>query len=112
MIPIATGVGVSVAANTTSTVTVNRSYEFLGKGRLVLYAKQSATGMQVNLLVGGVQLARNTPIFKINATAGTLIIPDDLLIDQRINGGRVEFELVNTTGGAITNDYYLGFEPQ
>lgn len=111
MIPIASGVGISTAANTTAAVTVQKSYEFLGKGRLILCARGSAAGMQVNLMVGGVQLARGTPLFRVG-TAGTLDMSTDIVIDQRINGGRVEFELVNSTGGALTTDYYLGFEPQ
>lgn len=111
MIPIATGLAVSTAANTTATVSVNKSYEFLPKGRLVLVAKGSAAGMQVNLLVGGVSLARNNAVYKYSATTGTMSLTDDVMIDQRVNGGRVEFELVNTTGGALTTDYYLGFEP-
>lgn len=110
MIPIATGQAVSTAANTTASVTVNKSYEFLGKGRIVLAARGSAAGMQVNLLVGGVQLARNTAVPFIGTT-GALSQIDHTFLDQRINGGRVEFELVNTTGGALTTDYILGFEP-
>lgn len=110
MIPIATGIGVSTAANTTAAVTVSKSYEFLGKGRVMLAARGSATGMQVNLFIGGVQICKNAPLYKAG-TAGTLDITADVLADQRINGGRVEFELVNSTGGALTTDYYLGFEP-
>jgi len=110
MIPIATGMTVSTAANTTASITVNKSYEFLGKGRLIFAAKCQAIGMQVNLLVGGVQLARNNAIF-FTGTTGTLSLADNVLIDQRVNGGRVELEIVNTTGGALTTDYYLGFEP-
>lgn len=110
MIPIATGQQVSTAANTTALVTVNRSYEFLNKGRLVLAARGSAKGMAVNLIVGGVTLARLTSVPFIGAT-GALSIVDHTFLDQRIGGGRVEFELVNTTGGALDTDYYLGYEP-
>ena len=111
MIPIATGIGVSTAANTTADVSVSKSYEFLGKGRLMLVARGSATGMQVSLFVGGVQLAKASPLFRAG-TAGTLDMSTDIVIDQKIQGGRVEFQLINSTGGALTTDYYLGFEPQ
>lgn len=111
MIPLAVGTTVSVAANSTATVSVNKSYEFLPKGRVVLAARSATKAHQVNLLIGGVQIARAMDVPFFGATGGLSIV-DHTFVDQRVNGGRIEFELVNTTGGAVNIDYYLGFEPQ
>jgi len=112
MIPIATGVAVSTAANTTADVTIPRTYQTLPKGRLFLCARGSAAGMQVNLYIGGAVVAKNVPVFRTSATTGTLDLQTDVVVDQNVQGGVIEFQLVNTTGGALTTDYYLGIEPQ
>jgi len=110
MIPIASGTAVSTAANTTADVTIPRTYQTLPKGRLFLACKGSAAGMQINLYVGGAVIAKSAVLFK-TGTAGTLDLQTDVMVDQNVAGGVVEFQLVNTTGGALTTDYYLGIEP-
>jgi hypothetical protein len=105
-----TETALSTAANTTTSNLVAGTYEFIGKGRITLAAKGSATGMYVTLLVGGVALCRDQPI-PYTGTAGTVSIRDNIIASQMVNGGRVELVLRNSTGGALTTDVWLGFEP-
>jgi len=110
MIPLAVGTTISVGANSTSVISVNKSYEFLDPGRVVLAAKSATKAHQVNLLIGGVQVARAMDVPFFGAT-GSMSLADNTFVDQRVRGGRIEFEIVNTTGGAVNIDYYLGYEP-
>jgi len=109
-IVVASGSAVSVAANTKSSDQVTGRNQFVGKGRIQLIAKPSATGMLYTLNVGGVALMDDqSPVY--TGTAGTLSVNDNVLIDQVVNGGRVELFLRNGTGGALTNDYVIYFTP-
>lgn len=107
---VAAGTAVSTAANTKSADQVSGTYQFVGKGKLTLAAKGSATGMNVQLLVGGVPLVNDMPV-PYTGTAGTISVNDNIIASQSIAGGRIEFYLRNTTGGALTTDYLLLFEP-
>lgn len=66
--------------------------------------------MNITLNVGGVALMDDNAI-TFTGTAGTLSVNDNVLVDQAVNGGRVELFLRNTTGGALTTDYVIYFTP-
>lgn len=109
-IVIASGTAVSTAANTKSADQVSGTYQFIGRGKITLVAKGSATGMNVQCLVGGVALVNDQAI-PYTGTAGTISVNDNIMTSQIMGGGRVELYLRNTTGGALTTDYLLMFEP-
>lgn len=107
---VGSGTATSVAANTKSAQQITGQYEFLGKGKLSLYCRGSATGMNVILAQGGINLCADQPI-PYTGTAGAISVNDHLMASQVMNGGRVELYFRNTTGGALTVDYLLLFEP-
>lgn len=109
-ITVATGSAVSVAANTKSADQVTGRNQYIGKGRIQLFAKTSATGMNYTLNVGGVALM-DDQICPFTGTAGTLDMNANPLVDQEVAGGRVELFLRNTTGGALTNDFIILYTP-
>lgn len=110
-IVVASGTAVSTAANTKSADQISGTYQFVGKGKVTLVAKGSATGMNVQLLVGGVPLVNDNPI-PYTGTAGTISVNDNVICSQMVQQGRIELYLRNTTGGALTTDYIVYFEPQ
>lgn len=107
---VAAGTAVSTAANTKSSDQISGTYQFIGRGKLTLVAKGSATGMYVTLLVAGVAIVNDMAI-PYTGTAGTISINDNIIAAQNVNGGRVEFYLRNSTGGALTTDYLVLFDP-
>jgi hypothetical protein len=109
-IVIGSGTAVSTAANTKSADQISGTYQFIGKGKVTLVARGSATGMNVQLLVGGIALVNDNAV-PYTGTAGAISINDHVVCSQVMNGGRVEFYLRNTTGGALTTDYIVLFEP-
>jgi len=109
-ITIASGVTISTAANTKSADLITGQYQFVGKGKVTLVARGSVIGMNAQLSVGGISLHNDLPIPFFGATGG-LSINDHVVCSQVMNGGRVEFFLRNTTGGAVTTDYTILFEP-
>lgn len=100
----------STAANTKTADLVSGTYQFIGKGKVTVVAKGSATGMNITCLVGGVALVNDQAI-PYTGTAGTISINDNIMTSQVMNGGRVELYLRNTTGGALTTDLLVLFEP-
>jgi len=110
-IVIASGTAVSTAANTKSSDQVSGTYQFVGKGKITLVAKGSATGMNVQCLVGGIAMVNDQAI-PYTGTAGTISVNDNVMATQLMSGGRVELYLRNTTAGALTTDYLLLFDPQ
>jgi len=109
-IVVASGTAVSTAANTKSADQVSGRNQYVGKGRLQLIAKGSATGMLITLNCGGVALADDNAI-PYTGTAGTISVNDNVMVDQVVAGGRVELFLRNGTGGALTTDYLIYFTP-
>lgn len=107
---IAAGTAVSTAANTKSADQVAGSYQHVGHGKITLICKGSATGMYITCLVGGIALVQDQPI-PFTGTAGTISVNDNIMCSQMMRGGRVELFLRNTTGGALTTDYQLLYEP-
>lgn len=100
----------STAANTKTADLVSGQYEFVGKGKFTLAILGSATGMNVELRIGGITVIGDQPI-PWTGTAGGLDISAHVMASQTLNGGRVELFLRNTTGGALTVDLILLFEP-
>jgi len=108
---IDTETALSTAANTKTADLVSGQYEFVGKGKFTLACIGSATGMNVELRIGGITIVGDQPI-PWTGTAGTLSISDNVMASQTLNGGRVELFLRNTTAGALTVDLILLFDPQ
>jgi len=107
---ISSGNTISTAANTKSADVVSGRNQYVQKGRVQLFARGSATGMNITLNVGGVALMDDQAIPFFGA-AGSLDVNSHCIIDQIVSGGRVELFLRNTTGGALTTDYLLLFTP-
>ncbi len=105
-----TETALSVAANTKSPDLVSGQYEFIGKGKITLAALGSATGMNVELRIGGITIIGDQAI-PWTGTAGGLSLSDHIIASQSLNGGRVELFLRNVTSGALTTDLILLFEP-
>ena len=109
-IVVGSGTAVSVAANTKSADQITGRNQYVGKGRIQLIAKNSATGSNITLNVGGVALVDDNAI-PYTGTAGTISVNDNVMVDQVVAGGRVELFIRNTTGGALTTDYLVYFTP-
>lgn len=108
--PIATGTAVSTSANTKSADLITGTGQYVPKGKLTLVAKGSATGMNVSLACNGTAIIDDLAIVS-TGTAGTISTNDNVVASQLVNGGRVQMFLRNTTGGSLTTDYLLLFEP-
>ena len=100
----------SVAANAKSADQVSGQYQYVGKGKFTLVALGSATGLNVTCKIGGVTIVDDLPI-PFFGTTGTMSLTDNVVASQVMAGGRVELYFRNTTGGALTADYQLLFDP-
>lgn len=112
MLILVAGTALSVAANATSSEQVSSStYQFIPfDGELVIAAKCSATGMNVQLAVGGQTLMNDQPI-PWTGTAGTISVVDNEIARFPVaQGARAELRLRNTTAGALTTDFVLGLD--
>lgn len=91
---------VSVSANSVSTNQLSgQLYEFVPPGaNVVLSATGSATGLRVTFICG-VPLINDQAI---NLQNRFPIIPDDVLLNGPVPGGRMILTFRNTTAGAIT----------
>jgi len=109
---IASGSALSVSANSTSAEQVSGTYQFTNAGTYSLYAKASATGMNATLIVGGTILANDLAI-PFTGTAGTLDTSANPFVSQRLLGlnNKAELKFRNTTGGAVTVDFMLLWDP-
>ena len=107
---IDTETALSTAANTKTADLVSGQYEFVGKGVFTIAVLGSATGMNIELRIGGITIVGDQPV-PWTGTAGTISIADNVMASQQLNGGRVELFIRNTTGGALTTDLILLFEP-
>lgn len=107
---VASGTAVSTAANTKSADQVTGQYQHVGRGKFTLIAIGSATGMNLTCSIGGINLIADQAI-PYTGTAGTIDASAHVMTSQVLNGGRVELFLRNTTGGALTTDFILWFEP-
>lgn len=112
-IVVASGQSYSTAANTKSADLVTGRNQYVGKGRLQLFAKSqtaAATGILLTLNCGGVALVDDQRL-PYSGTAGTLSTNDNQVLDQVVSGGRVEFFIRNDSAGALTTDYLITFTP-
>jgi len=100
----------TTSANTKSADLVSGGFQFVGKGKITLAAKASATAPAITCAVGGINLVNDQKI-PYTGTAGTLSINDNIIASQVMNGGRVELFIREITGGTPTVDYLLLFEP-
>jgi len=107
---IASGTTTSVAANTKSADQVSGQYQHVGKGRFTLVCFPSATGINITCSVGGINLVNDKPA-PYFGTTGSMDASAHVVSSQVLNGGRVELFFRNTTGGALTVDYVLLYEP-
>jgi len=110
-IVVASGTAVSILANVKSADQVSGQYQHVGPGKFTVTALGSATGMNMELRVGGVNLISDQPI-PFTGTAGSIDTSAHIMASQATNGGRVELFLRNTTGGTLTTDFILHFEPR
>lgn len=102
---------VSVAANTkTANVIPLSTNAFIGKGVLTLCSRASATGLNIILKVGGVTIIDDQP-HSFFGTTGGLDMKAHIEASQLVGGGNVELYYRNTTGGALTYDAAMFFEP-
>ena len=108
---VATATTFSVASNAKSVDQVDGQFEFVGRGNISLSALSSATGLNATLKVGGVTLIDDKPIPFFGTTGGMKVL-DNLILNQAVSGGRIELFFRNTTAGALTVDYQVGFEPK
>jgi len=107
---VASGVTISVGAHEKSDDKVTGEFEFIGKGNISLAALSSAAGLNVSLKVGGITIIDDKPIMFFGTTGGLKLL-DNLIVNQAVNGGRIELFYRNTTASAITVDYVVSFEP-
>lgn len=98
-------------ANTKTADLVTGTYQFVGKGKVTVIAKSSATGILATCVIGGTAII-NDQMIPYTGTAGTLSVNDNIIASQQMNGGRIEFYLRNNTATAGTTcDYMVLFEP-
>jgi len=107
---VITGGIYTCVANTKSADLVSGTYQFVGKGKITLVAKASATAPNITCSVGGIALVNDVKI-PYTGTAGTLSVNDNVLCSQVMQGGRVELYIREVTAGVPTVDYLLLFEP-
>lgn len=106
-LPIASGTAVSLST-TESSNQVQATYDYIGPGKLRLFAKGSDATVRVNLFVNGQQVCRRQQLAS-SGTAGTLDTSANLVAEIPTMGGRVELTFVATTG-TPTVDYLLTHE--
>lgn len=101
---------VSVAANAISAnVLSGLLYEFLGgPAAITVSGTGSATGLRATLLVAGVSLINDQAIGLQNRFP---LIPDDVLTQEHVPGGRMVLTFRNSTGGALTAFWRVDVTP-
>lgn len=112
-ITIASANTVSLATGVKTADQVTGRNQYVGKGRIQLFAKASAaaaTGIRCTLNVGGVALIDDQYVTYAGST-GTLSVNDNVVIDQVVAGGRVELFFRNDSAGTLTVDYNCVFTP-
>jgi hypothetical protein len=108
---VASGSAVSTAANTKSTDQISGTYQFVPYDcELIVYARGSATGMNLLLFVNGQALINDLAV-GFFGTSGALTKKDHEMASFVIPAGsRIEFYLRNTTAGALTMDFVVEIE--
>jgi hypothetical protein len=108
--PIASDITLSTNAYTKTANLITGRNQFLGKGKIQVFARGSAVGMRLSLIVNGVAICDDQVIPYFGAT-GSLSMKDHIVLEQNVAGGTAEFYLRNTTAGALTTDYTILFTP-
>lgn len=106
-LPIASGSAVALST-TESAQQVQATYDYVGPGKIRLFAIGSAATVRVNLFINGQQVAR-TLALPSSGTAGTLDTSANLVAEIPTTGGRVELTFIATTG-TPTVDFLLTHE--
>jgi len=112
-ITVASANTVSLATGVKTADQVTGRNQYVGKGRVQLFAKASAaaaTGIRCTLNVGGVALIDDQYV-TFAGTTGSLDVNSNVVIDQVVQGGRVELFFRNDSAGTLTVDYNLMFTP-
>lgn len=105
-IPIASGQALALST-TESANQVQATYDYVGPGKVRLFAKGSDANVRVNLFINGQQVCRRMAVF--TGTAGTMDTSANLVADIPTGGGRIELTFVATTG-TPTVDFLLTHE--
>lgn len=92
---------ISVAANSVSAnVLAGKLYEFVPAGtNVTLSTTGSATGLRCSFIAALAQLLNDEAMSTANRFP---LIPDDIVLNQRVPGGRLLLTFRNTTAGALT----------
>lgn len=92
---------ISVAANSVSSnVLAGKLYEFVPQGtNVTLSGSGSATGLRISFVAALVQLLNDEALSTANRFP---LIPDDIILNQRVGAGRLLLTFRNTTAGALT----------
>jgi len=109
-VTIVADTSLAVAANTKTADLVSGQYENVGKGKIILAALPSITGVNCTLSVGGITVINDQPLPWFGAT-GSMSLSDNVVCSQMLNGGKVELFFRETAAGSPTVDYQLMFEP-
>ena len=109
---VASNDALSITTGAVSAEQVSGTYQFTGPGTYSLYAKGSATGMNVTCIIGGNILVNDSPI-PFTGTAGTLDTSANPIFSQKIFGlnSKSELKFRNTSGGTLTVGYILYWDP-
>lgn len=110
MVLVASSTTLSVSANSKSAEQITGQFQFVSKGILRVYARSSATGLNITSSVNGVPLV-NDSLVPYFGTTGGLSKNDHMVAESAINGGYLSLTFRNTTGGALTVDYLIEWIP-
>jgi hypothetical protein len=95
-LPIAQGTALALST-TESANQVQATYDYVGPGKVRLFAKGSDSTVRVNMFINGQQVCRRMQLFT-SGTAGSGSTADSLVAEIPTLGGRVELTFVATTG--------------
>ena len=92
---------ISVAANSLSAnVLAGKLFEFVPAGaNVTLSATGSGTGLRISFVASLVQLLNDEAMSTANRFP---LIPDDIVLNQRVGAGRLLLTFRNSTAGALT----------
>jgi hypothetical protein len=109
---IASATTLAIGANSKSADQISGTYQFLPNDSIVyLYARGSATGVNIQFFADGVALCNDLPVSYFGAT-GALSQKDHEVASFPLSAGsRIELYYRNTTAGALTVDYQVVAEP-
>lgn len=108
---VASATTLSVAANTKSADQITGTYQFVPYDcELIVYARSSATGMNIQLFVNGQALMNDNSVPFFGTTGGLTKKDHEVASFIIPAGSRIEFYARNTTAGALTIDFSVDIE--